>query len=90
MANGLVGQIAKRQAITNPENTVFGVKRLIGRSFEDPEVQKDLKNLPYAVTRAENGDVRIGLRGKAYSPAEISSHVLADIKQSAEAYLGEP
>ncbi len=85
----LVGQIAKRQAITNPENTVFGVKRLIGRKFDSPEVQKDLQILPYKIEKAPNGDVRINLKGKAYSPAEISSHILSAIKQSAEAYLGE-
>ncbi|MBW1842072.1 MAG: Hsp70 family protein, partial [Deltaproteobacteria bacterium] len=85
----LMGQIAKRQAITNPENTVFGVKRLIGRKFDSPEVQKDIKVLPYKMERAENGDVRINLRGKHYSPAEISSHILADIKKSVEEYLGE-
>ena len=85
----LVGQIAKRQAITNPEHTVFGVKRLIGRKFDSPEVQKDRDNLPYGIERAENGDVRINIRGKNYSPAEISSHILTDIKKSAEAYLGE-
>lgn len=85
----LVGQIAKRQAITNPTNTVFGVKRLIGRKFDSPEVQKDIKNLPYKIEKAGNGDVRINLKGKQYSPAEISSHILADIRKSAEAYLGE-
>ncbi len=85
----LVGQIAKRQAITNPENTVFGVKRLIGRKYESPEVQKDLKVLPYKIERAENGDVRINLRGKHYSPAEISSFILASLKKSAEEHLGE-
>jgi molecular chaperone DnaK len=85
----LVGQIAKRQAITNPENTVFAVKRLIGRKFESPEVQNDLKILPYKIQRAENGDVRINLRGKQYSPAEISSFILSNIKKTAEEYLGE-
>ena len=85
----LVGQIAKRQAITNPENTVFGVKRLIGRKYESPEVQKDVEVLPYRIERAENGDVRITLRGKHYSPAEISSYILASIKKSAEEHLGE-
>ena len=85
----LVGQIAKRQAITNPENTVFGVKRLIGRTFESTEVQNDVKNLPYRIEKADNGDVRINLRGNLYSPAEISSHILADLRKSAEAYLGE-
>ncbi|NOY70393.1 MAG: molecular chaperone DnaK [Deltaproteobacteria bacterium] len=85
----LVGQIAKRQAITNPENTVFGVKRLIGRKFESAEVQRDIKNLPYKIDRASNGDVRINLRGKQYSPAEISSFILSYIKQFAEEYAGE-
>ncbi|MGD8881173.1 MAG: molecular chaperone DnaK [Desulfobacterales bacterium] len=85
----LVGQIAKRQAITNPENTVFGVKRLIGRKFKSKEVQNDVKILPYKIEEASNGDVRISMKGKGYSPAEISSFVLADIKHSAEEYLGE-
>ncbi len=86
----LVGQIAKRQAVTNPENTVFGVKRLIGRKYDAGEVTNDKQNLPYAVTEAENGDVRITLKGHPFSPAEISSFILADLKKSAEAYLGEP
>jgi molecular chaperone DnaK len=85
----LVGQIAKRQAITNPMNTVYGVKRLIGRKFDSSEVQNDKKNLPYTIEKAGNGDVRINLRGKQYSPAEISSFILTDIRKSAEAYLGE-
>jgi molecular chaperone DnaK len=92
MANNgerLVGQTAKRQAVTNPENTVFGVKRLIGRKFDTGEVEADKKNLPYSIEKAENGDVRIVLNGRAYSPAEISSFILADLKQSAEDYLGE-
>jgi len=85
----LVGQIAKRQAITNPENTVFGVKRLIGRKYDSAEVQKDIKILPYKIEKAANSDVRINLKGKQYSPAEISSYILASIKKSAEDYLGE-
>jgi molecular chaperone DnaK len=85
----IVGQIAKRQAVTNPENTVFGVKRLIGRKYDSPEVQKDRKILPYPIEKASNGDVRIQLKGKSYSPAEISSFILANLKASAEAYLGE-
>lgn len=85
----LMGQIAKRQAITNPENTVFGVKRLIGRKFDSPEVQKDIENFPFSVEKAGNGDVCINLRGKQYSPAEISSHILADIKKFVEEFLGE-
>ncbi len=85
----LVGQIAKRQAITNPENTVFGVKRLIGRKYASREVQNDLKILPYKIEQASNGDLRIGIQGKQYSPAEISSFILANIKKTAEEYLGE-
>ena len=85
----LVGQIAKRQAITNPENTVFAVKRLIGRKYASKEVQDDKKILPYKIEQAENGDVRINLRGKSNSPAEISSYILANIKHTAEEYLGE-
>lgn len=85
----LVGQIAKRQAITNPENTVFAVKRLIGRKFGSPEVQNDIKILPYKIEQASNGDAHINLRGKLTSPAEISSYILANIKKSAEDYLGE-
>ena len=85
----LVGQIAKRQAVTNPENTVFGIKRLIGRQYDSKEIQDDIRVLPYKIEKADNGDVRINLRGKLYSPAEISSFILANIKKSAEEYLGE-
>ena len=85
----LVGQIAKRQAITNPENTVFGVKRLIGRKFASKPVQNDIKVLPYIIEQASNGDIRINLKGKQHSPAEISSYILANIKKTAEEYLGE-
>ena len=85
----LVGQIAKRQAVTNPENSVFAVKRLIGRKWDSPEVQNDRKVLPYKIEKASNGDVRLNLRSKQYSPAEISSFILANIKNSAEEYLGE-
>ena len=85
----LVGQIAKRQAITNPNNTVFAVKRLIGRKFDSKEVQNDVAILPYSLEKADNGDVRIVLKDKRYSPAEISSFILAHIKKYAEDYLGE-
>jgi len=85
----LVGQIAKRQAITNPENTVFGVKRLIGRRFASKEIQSDLKILPYKIEQASNGDAAIRIRDKSFSPAEISSFILAFIKKYAEDYLGE-
>jgi molecular chaperone DnaK len=86
----LAGQIAKRQAVTNAENTVFGVKRLIGRNYDAPEVQKDLPNLPYKIERAAGGGVKIKLNHSFHSPTEISSFILADIKKTAEAYLGEP
>ena len=85
----LVGQTAKRQAVTNPEDTVFGVKRLIGRKYDSAEVQNDIKNLPYKIEKASNGDVRIKIRGKNHSPAEISSFILSNLKKSAEEYLGE-
>jgi len=85
----LVGQIAKRQAITNPENTVFGVKRLVGRKYASKEVQDDIKILPYKIEEAKNGGIRINMRGKLNSPAEISSFILANIKHTAEEYLGE-
>jgi molecular chaperone DnaK len=85
----LVGQIAKRQAVTNPENTVFGIKRLIGRKFDSAEVQNDVTVLPYTIEKTANGDLGIRLRGKIHSPAEISSFILANIKKTAEAYLGE-
>ena len=86
----LVGQIAKRQAITNPENTIFGVKRLIGRKFSSKEIQSDMKILPYKIEQSGDGGVRINLRGKLVSPAEVSSYILANIKKTAEEYLGEP
>ena len=85
----LVGQIARRQAITNPENTIFAVKRLIGRRHDDPMVQKALKVLPYKVVRNESGDAWVEIRGKQYSPAEISAFILQKMKQTAEDYLGE-
>lgn len=85
----LVGQVAKRQAITNPENTVFAVKRLIGRKFDSAEVQNDIKVLPYKISKASNGDLRITMNEKQHSSAEISSFVLANLKKTAEEYLGE-
>jgi molecular chaperone DnaK len=85
----LVGQIARRQAITNPDNTIFAVKRLMGRRFDDPEVTKAMKVLPYKVVRADNGDAWVEIRGKRYSPAEISAFILQKMKQTAEDYLGE-
>ncbi|MGC9966473.1 MAG: molecular chaperone DnaK [Syntrophobacteraceae bacterium] len=85
----LVGQVAKRQAITNPENTVSAVKRLIGRKFETKEVQEDTKVLPYKIVRASNGDAHLRIRGRDYSPTEISAFILMKMKQTAEDYLGE-
>jgi molecular chaperone DnaK len=86
----LVGQIAKRQAITNPENTVFAVKRLIGRKFESPEARKAISVSPFRVVPSPNGDAWVESRGKGYSPPEISAIVLMKMKQTAEDYLGEP
>jgi molecular chaperone DnaK len=86
----LVGQIAKRQAITNPENTVYSIKRLIGRKYDSKEVREALKRLPYKVVSAPNGDAHVEIRGKRYSPAEVSAMILQKMKQTAEDYLGEP
>jgi molecular chaperone DnaK len=83
----LVGQVAKRQAVTNPENTVFSIKRFMGRKFE--EVSEEMKMVPYKVTKAPNGDVRVDISGKLYSPPEISAMILQKLKQAAEDYLGE-
>src|SRR5438094_983907 len=83
----LVGQIAKRQAVTNPENTVFSIKRFMGRRYD--EVQQEVKLVPYRVVKAPNGDARVEIRGKQYSPPEISAMILRKLKEAAEAYLGE-
>ncbi len=85
----LVGQPAKRQAVTNPENTVFAVKRLIGRGFNDPMTQKDMALVPYKIVRGGNGDAWVGAGGKDYSPSEISAFILQKMKETAESYLGE-
>ena len=85
----LVGQVAKRQAITNPENTIFSIKRLIGRKFDSKEVQDAIHHLPYKIVKAANGDAHVMIRGKEYSPAEISAMILTKMKQTAEDYLGE-
>ena len=83
------GQIAKRQSITNPENTIFSIKRLMGRRYDDGDIQEAMKRLPYKVVKAANGDCQVSMAGKAYSPPEISAMVLQKLKQDAEAKLGE-
>jgi molecular chaperone DnaK len=85
----LVGQVARRQAIVNPDNTVFSVKRFMGRKFNDPAVQRDLKLVPYKVQAAPNGDAQVLMGGKAYSPPEVSAMILQKLKADAEAYLGD-
>jgi len=85
----LVGQAAKRQAVTNPENTLFAIKRLIGRTYDDPMTQKDRGMVPYNIVRADNGDAWVESRGKKYSPSQISAFILQKMKETAESYLGE-
>jgi molecular chaperone DnaK len=85
----LVGLPAKRQAVTNPENTFFAIKRLIGRRYDDPMVEKDKGLVPYKIIRADNGDAWVESRGKKYSPSQISAFILQKMKETAEAYLGE-
>jgi molecular chaperone DnaK len=85
----LVGEVAKRQAITNPENTVYSIKRFMGRKFDDSEVDRDKRLMPYRVVRASNGDAWVEVQGKQYSPPEISAMILQKLKNDAEAYLGE-
>ena len=86
----LVGQPAKRQAVTNPENTFFAIKRLIGRRMEDPMVAKDKKLVPYNIVKADNGDAWVESRGQKYAPSQISAYILTKMKETAERYLGEP
>ena len=86
----LVGQPAKRQAVTNPANTLFAVKRLIGRRFEDEVVKRDMEMVPYNIIAAENGDAWVDIDGKKLAPPEISARVLMKMKKTAEDYLGEP
>ena len=85
----LVGRTARNQSIVNPENTIFSIKRFMGRKFDDPEVQKSLQRVPYKVSKAPNGDIRVRLDDKDYSPPEVSAMILAKLKSDAEAYLGE-
>ncbi len=84
----LVGQSAKRQAVTNPENTLFAIKRLIGRRFEDDVVQRDIKMVPYTIVKADNGDAWVEAGGNKMAPPEISARVLMKMKKTAEDYLG--
>jgi molecular chaperone DnaK len=86
----LVGKVARNQAVINPENTVFSIKRFMGKKFDDPEVQRAIKLVPYRVSGAPNGDIRVHMGGRDYSPPEISAMILQKIKADAEAYLGEP
>src|SRR5271165_2824763 len=86
----LVGQSAKRQAVTNPTNTLYAIKRLIGRRYDDPMVGKDKDLVPYAIARADNGDAVVEVKGEKYSPSQISAFILGKMKETAEAYLGEP
>src|SRR6267142_3858720 len=85
----LVGQQAKRQAVTNPERTIFAVKRLIGRRYDDPTVEKDKKLVPYKISKAGNGDAWVEVDGKTYSPSQISAFILQKMKETAEAHLGQ-
>jgi molecular chaperone DnaK len=86
----LVGRVARNQAITNPQNTIFSIKRLMGGKFTDKEVERTKKRVPYTISKAENGDARVEMGGKEYSPPEVSAMILSKIKTDAEAYLGEP
>src|SRR6476620_7659608 len=86
----LVGASAKRQAVTNAKNTLYAVKRLIGRKFEEKEVQKDINLMPYTIAKADNGDAWVEVRGKKLAPPQISAEVLRKMKKTAEDYLGEP
>src|SRR5688572_6837201 len=85
----LVGQTAKRQAVTNPSNTLYAIKRLIGRKFGDEVVQKDIDMVPYKIAKADNGDAWVEVNGRRMAPPEISARVLTKMKQTAEDYLGE-
>ena len=86
----LVGQSAKRQAVTNPSNTLYAIKRLIGRRYDDPTVAKDKAMVPFAIVKGDNGDAFVEVRGEKYAPSQISAFVLTKMKETAEAYLGEP
>ncbi|MBR2270731.1 Hsp70 family protein, partial [Sphingobium sp.] len=85
----LIGQPAKRQAVTNPDNTIFAVKRLIGRRFDDPMTKKDMELVPYDIAKGPNGDAWVKAGGEEYSPSQISAFILQKMKETAESYLGE-
>ncbi len=85
----LVGQPAKRQAVTNPENTLYAIKRLIGRRFDDPMVEKDRGLVPYKIAKGDNNDAWVEINGKKYSPSQVSAFILQKMKETAESYLGE-
>ncbi len=86
----LVGQVAKRQAVTNPSNTVFSIKRFMGRKFTDEHVERSKNSIPYKMVKADNGDLKVEIQGREYSSPEISAMVLQKMKQTAEDYLGDP
>uniref|UniRef100_A0A915DA63 Uncharacterized protein n=1 Tax=Ditylenchus dipsaci TaxID=166011 RepID=A0A915DA63_9BILA len=86
----LVGAAARRQAVTNSQNTLYATKRLIGRRFDDPEVQKDMKVVPYKIVKASNGDAWVEAQGKLYSPSQVGAFVLTKMRETAESYLGTP
>src|SRR5688572_3496119 len=85
----LVGQAAKRQSVTNPENTLFAIKRLIGRRYDDPTTQKDKGMVPYRIVPGDNGDAWVEVKGKKYSPSQISAYILQKMKETAESHLGQ-
>ena len=84
----IVGTPAKRQAVVNPEHTLFAIKRLIGRQFSDPKVQEDIKTVPYKIVKHDNGDAWVEARGKKYSPSQIGGFVLQKMKETSESFLG--
>ena len=86
----LIGQSAKRQAVTNPEATLFAIKRLIGRRIDDPMTKKDMELVPYRIVKADNGDAWVSAKGETYSPSQISAFILQKMKETAEAHLGQP